>query len=592
MLVGYYNTGDHPTIIWLAVVYCWTSVVGDGRAGKDWGTFWLGVGLAMLSLCLFLANAVGGVIVPGELRLGGVARVNPERIFFPFIGTDAMEKESENYEAWQRFKTPKAFRAVSDLVQMKVALKDKYNITSIPINPNGPQPGLTFDYSYVITGYDFGFQRAPGLVYRASGTCNTRYDWYDLVSSTAQEEVYRHTSITDNGSPRRFVVKNETTVPTAEFYVYKSLESRRPFVLFPHTANRESPTPNPSDPWYLARDVEFPLNTRIRYRVANARPVVYCEQSDTYEFEGQKVDKVLELHRIFNKTDSKISSFWWDHIFQSELGSPAMAMLGNSLGSNSLQSSQQYISSDVSIDLKRANLTADLERLVLGALVYSREIVRSTALTTKEQRGTYKNMANVNSTDGRVPDGYADFILSVPDVTTMSVKVLIVTPAVCLFIWILILFKAIIEHYIEKYNDSWRDYREQRTTLRSAVQLYRRLDEEVSGKCRWEDLHSTYPYVSDVSGKYMGRISEFEVVPTSARNSGFSPSPSPPPQTYDGISMWGMQSEIYPVPAYDVSPGVEEDGDLMRPLVAASVRPAFVPLHARSSSAPAYASQQ
>ncbi|KAI5852081.1 hypothetical protein BZA05DRAFT_34714 [Tricharina praecox] len=597
MLVGYYNTNDPVTIILLAVAYCYKTcvfVVGDGRGRIDWNTFWLGIGLISLSLALLGANAIGGVLVPGNLRLGHVARVNPEKIFSPRVDANA----TTLYEYWQRFQSPTAFRAVSDLVQMKVTLKNRYVMNFTPIDPNGPEPGLRLDYSYVVTGVDFGFQRAPGLKYTASGICNTRYDWYD-ASSTEAEEVYF--PVDSDGvplNPEGFFVKNQTTVPTVEFYAPPTNSSIRSFLMIPHTANRESETRNLIDPWYLARDVAFPDQGRIRYRVAPRRPVVYCEQVDTYEFEGKKVDNVLDLNKLFEGPRSKLSSFWWKHILPAGVGVPVIQQIGNNLGANSLASSMQFLDFDSSIDLSKATLQSDLERLVLGALVYTRELVRSTTMTTEEQRGNYVNEALVNSTDGHVPDEYADFVISSPEVTTMSVWVLIVTPAICLFIWTFIALKATFlftEHWGSIRNDSWRGRYVQRTILFSAVQLYRLLDEEVSGERRWKGRLSFYPYVSDVSQKYMRRFSEFEVVPTSARKSSPSPSPSPspPPQTYDATSKSGTHAEIRPVPAYDLSPGAEDGrggaGDSMRPLVTPFVRPAFVPLHERRSSAPIYA---
>lgn len=131
-------------------------------------------------------------------------------------------------------------------------------------------------------------------------------------------------------------------------------------------------------------------------------------------------------------------------------------------------------------------------------------------------------------------------------------------------------------------NDSWRGRYVQRTILFSAIQLYRLLDEEVSGERRWKGRLSTHPYVSDVSEKYTRRYSES--VPTSAPKSDGSPSPSPPPETCDGTSKSETRSEIRDVPPYDVSPSVEEGRDSMRPLVTPFVRPTVVPIQQSNTS--------
>ncbi|KAI5852085.1 hypothetical protein BZA05DRAFT_396759, partial [Tricharina praecox] len=97
---------------------------------------------------------------------------------------------SNLYEYVQQFQSPKAFRAMVDPVQAKLALTGKYRMNSTPIDPDGPEPRLRFNYTYEVTGLEFGLQRAPGLRYTVTRTCNTRYDWYDANSSTVDEELY------------------------------------------------------------------------------------------------------------------------------------------------------------------------------------------------------------------------------------------------------------------------------------------------------------------------------------------------------------------------------------------------------------------
>jgi hypothetical protein len=58
-------------------------VCGDGRWRIEWGTVGLAVMLVAVALAQLLANAVGGVLVPGNLRLGNVALVSADSIFYP-----------------------------------------------------------------------------------------------------------------------------------------------------------------------------------------------------------------------------------------------------------------------------------------------------------------------------------------------------------------------------------------------------------------------------------------------------------------------------------------------------------------------------
>jgi len=579
MLVGYLNTNEPIAVILLAVAYCWKTyffVTSDGRGlGRmDWSTFGLGGGLIILSACLLIANAVGGVLVPGNLRLGHVARVNPDMIFLPFI-TDGPALQHE----WQRYQSPDAFRAMSDLAQMRhalnYALKDKYNVSSVTTGTDPRQPGLNFTYSYAVTGLDFGFQRAPELKYTASGSCVTRYDWFNASLSNETHDIY---TIADwpELDLHAYPVVNQTSVPAAIYFLIPTDADERSFIAIPRTANRESPNEKFDDPWYMTAQETIPNRGRLRYRVAGARPVLHCKQIDTYEFRGKSVSNVLGLSELFGGADSKLARLWWDTIFPHELGPAVMARIGNALGASGLASSLQFVEEDQSIDLAEASLTKDLERLVLGSLVYTREIVRAKAATTAEQRGNYTNRAAFNSGNGRVLDEFADFVISSPDVTTMSVRVLIVTPSICLFIWTFIAIKSSFlstEHWGSVRKNSWRTRYVKRTVMFSATQLYRQLDEESRKKLLWEGERSLYPYVPDVSQKYVCRFSELEEVPASTRKSDVASAsqscspPPPPPRT-------GLCANIEPAPACDLSPGAE-DGcgwgtDSSQPLVTPS----------------------
>ena len=78
---------------------------------------------------------------------------------------------------------------------------------------------------------------------------------------------------------------------------------------------------------------------------------------------------------------------------------------------------------------------------MLTALVYSRGVVRNSALASDLSLGPVRNLA-VNATTQRVPESAADFVVSSSDVTTMSVRALIATPAVCMVVWALVAIRA------------------------------------------------------------------------------------------------------------------------------------------------------
>jgi hypothetical protein len=610
MLVGYYNTNDPVSIIMLAGSYCWKTVLhvkGDGMWGIDWNTFWLGIFLIGLSLSLLGANAVGGLLVARNLRLGSVALVRPESVFIPPVFGDDI---NVNFQLNQLVKGPAAFRSVANFDQLASTLKDKFTFNSAFDRTDPDRPGFSLNYTYEVSGYDFGLQRAPELLYKVRGACRTQYDWIGpQVTGTGDNYTFWN-------DPNQFITLNRTkeelSVPWAEF-IPELLESDADdypassrFVILPHTVYRRSITPNDLDPWYLSEPFSDPTNL-TQYRVRAERPPLLCEQWDTWEFRGNKKTNVYYLEDLVKQNkDLHLSKLFWNTLFLIEFATPTLAVVGNSLGTSSLSSSLQNIAVNQVVDLGRQSIETDLYRLVVASLIYAREVVRTTARSTAEMR---ENLPNSVEQTNLTMKEVADFVLSDTEIATMSVKILIATPAVCLVFWIIIWLRGtciFTGFWGGVKNDSYRTRYIQRTICFSAIQLYRYLDEEMSGERRWAGRLSFYPYIKDVRGKYMRRYSDFEVIPTSARNSSPMPSPSPTPHPESREPYKDSNTiedeELGTITPYGDSFSPTPDGDRAstpsngandstRSLVTPFVRPALVPLHERRSSAPVYNSQ-
>jgi len=582
MLVGYYNTNDPISIIIIAISYCWKCIVyikGDGLWDIDWGTFWLGISLVVFSIALLLANSVGGLLVPGNLRLGHVARVSPGSIFYPAVN------ESILHEVWQHFTGPACARAAADLVQARKALAHKYNFSAA--FTSGETPTFSFNYSYKITGFDFGFQRAPGLVYMVNGSCETDYSW---ISANSTFDVYNLWN--DESNFVEVPVKQEASaLPFASFFPRplnetEAVQHSRKYAIIPHIVGRQSPFPNTKDPWYLTEPIK---NTSVpQHQVKTRRPALSCQQGDTWEFRGQKAMTVLELPNLIETAGLKLSRFYSDVVFLRELAFPSPIGVGNALGYTALASAVQTVPFLGTIDLSTTSIQDDIERVILTTMIYTRELVRLTGLGAEDSKWGLANAAK-NNTE-KVPDEVADFVISSGDVATMSVKVLLITPAVCALLWIFITVRGLLM-FVDTggkiKNDSYRARYIQRTIAFSCIQLYRFLDEELSGERRWAGRLSFTPYVRDISAKYNRQYSDFEVVPASARISSQPfQSPSPLPSPRPSSTTVGEEYTIIPINPDPYSPDVKTE-ETTRPLVTPFARPALVPLHQHSSSSPA-----
>jgi hypothetical protein len=540
----------------------------------------LGVSLIVFALGMLTANAVGGVLVPGNLRLGNVARVRPDSIFFPKVTL------TNNFEIIQRIQAPQAFRALADLDRVGTMLKDEGKITfrHSPPDSGGESPFYSFNYTYSITGYEFGLQRAPGLLYTVSGSCETAYHWR-LSRSNETVEIYQPWNELKENQTLGVYQFEDKLPPYVEFLALKkpiSSEDRvREYAIVPHTARRLSPKPNTNDIWYMTEEIKGVAPGMDKYRVKSGRPALSCQQKDTWKYGGRPVDSELGLPELVKSKGLKLSSFIQESVFQRAFSSPAVPKVTNALGFSALISSSLNVAYKASVDVSRVNVTAELERIILVSFIWSRDVVRSTVLTSKTMQEGLVNKAIPNGTNA-VPDEVADFVVEDGDITTMSVNVLIATPAVCLVLWVLIGLKGtfIFANTWRKIkNDSFRARYTQRTIAFSAIQLYRYLDEELSGERRWKSRLSFTPFVDNVT-TYSRRYSEFEVAPVSARVT--TPTTSP-------ISRYSKASNEDDAAHYFSSddPGVEA-AEQSKPLVYVTpfARPALVPLHQRSYSSP------
>lgn len=614
ILVGYVNTTDPVSIMILACSYAYTctvNVCGDGLWGIEWSTVGLAAMLVAVALGQLLANAVGGVLVPGNLRLGNVALVSADSIFFPNF-TLGM-----NPETVLRFNGPAAVRAAADTERTRQTLQGKFRFPELQWTAGegaaADQPQVTFGYSYNITGYDFGFQRAPSLLYSVEGECHTDYSWLAPVPELGFDKYFPWAQQNNDTAMYVRFAEEAHALPYAVFVPNPDPKSwmahTRMFGIVPHTAYRLGDQTNVRDPWYYTEPNPDPPDSGGHFRVRARRPVLVCSQNDTWSHGGHSVLNVADLGNLTQpgKGGLKLDRFFWDNLLPYVFGPPSVVTVANSLGYTALASSVQYSAYQSLIDFTATSIQHDLERLVLATLAYSRDVVRNTALVGNLSNGTFRNLAE-DATTHRVPASTADYVLSSADVTTLSVRVLIATPVVCVLLWTLIAIRGWVLYSVpvggvrrtEDCDEPDRDvgsdgddadgdlHKEagtggagslvQSEGVRAryfhravgllAVQLNRKLDEQLRGESRWKGRGTFTPFVPDV------RVRRRSTRLTSSSTT-LSLGPGKSPHRLGAFE---------PV---DLGPA-EAAEDAQKRLVAPYVRQAVRPLHTRSSSSPSY----
>jgi hypothetical protein len=489
------------------------------RAKIDWGTFFVAFGLFIYMLMSFTAATVAGILIPNNLLMGTVARVNPTAIFYPVL---ALANNTAR-EASARLANDAAFRALGTVEYSRDVLMPKVTFNDTQTARPDGNIDMTFGYSYEVTGYDFGLQRAPGLKQIVSGICETHYEWYQANLSDVTMEVYY---LWGNASSRRNVSMVNGAPPRALFEVPSTnvqdvdTSGTIRYSILPSVAGRRTRFTNRTDPWYWSVQVPLDTATNTNYAYATGRPAFACNQSLSWQYGPLTVPNTRGLNTLVG-IGLKLATFWIQTVFGREFQStPAIVTLGRNLGFSNLASVNQGFSAFSRVENSNVSLRSDLEDLILGSYVYSREVVRNTALLSPNTAG----LQNIALNGSTVPDGTADFVIESKDIQTMSLRVLISVPAITLLLCILVLIRErVVECVLNPArNDSSVSAFVGRSIGFSAVQMYRYLDEEMSGQRRWEGRLSDTPYIKEVDpaeNKTDRKLAPEEHIPVSAQYS-------------------------------------------------------------------------
>ena len=128
--------------------------------------------------------------------------------------------------------------------------------------------------------------------------------------------------------------------------------------------------------------------------------------------------------------------------------------------------------------------------------MYSHEVVRNTGVLYSVLEGRDDTRLFNKAKD--VKD--AGFCLEGAEVASMSVFVLVATPSICAFLWILLfLFNKRYNPESDLDNESPQARHGMRLHTFRAVQLFRELDEALSGdKYKWSGRDTETPYIRDL----------------------------------------------------------------------------------------------
>ncbi|KAK2809080.1 hypothetical protein FQN50_004133 [Emmonsiellopsis sp. PD_5] len=392
-------------------------VFTDPRVRPIWiGLMWLVVAL----LGTALQKAMSVIITPSA-HIGNGAPVSFDRIYIPLPPDDptlqivAFELEAPGY-----------FRALgtSQVANESTTANILVNQTTLPGNGPNDSPRLRIDFGYNISSLEFGLQNYQELKLFMEGSCYTEYGWIDGTSS--EDGIFTDVYNLWGDESKSFSV-NSNDAQEPRLYVERRSMDPEPsgnnsFVFIPSTLGRKSFT-NSTDPWYKTSKA---LDERGRATILNGRPVLVCWQKDWWSYKDNNstiadVDKLPGLETFAKGLGG---------VFRNLLINPKVADTATHLGSLALKSATTSLG--ITIDGKGSSMPSDLQRILLVSYISTQNLLLDTTLYPNDTSGV-PNFIDKENRD------VADFIVYGSEISTLSIRFLIVIPALAIGMLVVVL---------------------------------------------------------------------------------------------------------------------------------------------------------
>jgi hypothetical protein len=386
---------------------------------------WLVAGWAIAALIATVVQKSLSIIISPAADIGNGAPVVFDHIFVPDITSDPTN-DSLVFAAFD-LEAPAFFRALgtAQVINDMISSRMVHQSTIVGNSPD-KTPSIKIDYGYNITALEFGLQHYLDLTLNVKGSCYTEYGWYVQPKNGANEtsDVYHLWNDSSKSLP-----VSATDAPEPRVYIeYESEESsedgNNTYALIPSTVGRKSHTIG-TDPWYLTGQVAGSDNN---FTVLPGRPVLSCWQSDLWSYRGQSAStvNVATLPGLQGLGESHL-----DRLFTVFLSKPTVPSTAVYLGASALRSASSALAR--TFPANESSIFADMQRLVLVSFIKTQNSLLDTTLYPNTKNG----VSNGVTSDDR---GIADFIVYGKDITTLSMRVLIIVPSVMVALWLLVLF--------------------------------------------------------------------------------------------------------------------------------------------------------
>lgn len=385
-------------------------------------------GWALLALIAWAGSIAMSTFVAPFLVIDLAAPVNASAVYVPYVSPTASNSLALQLNALE---VPSNLRAI-DVLETATKTGQNDNATSNNVIIYGGEVGSEFgfpvyqiNYTYTVLGSDFGLQKAPGLMHKVQGSCITEYGW--LVNSSAPNDIPTDKYQLFGENKTATVSTTDGKPPLVTVYQGPSSPPNNKFALVVSSLGRLSFTSS-EDPWYNTTQLTTPI-LGASFIVRPERPVLSCQQQDLWSYKGL-TKSIADLDQLPDLSPAMV------FIFKSFLSQPRIIELVQSLGSKALKSAAT--SQGLFFDAGSSSLQSDLQRLILGAYIATKNTLAETTLFNAEQYPSISNGLIDPATNQQLA-GAGDFVIFNSAYAALSVRVLIVVPTILALLFVLVL---------------------------------------------------------------------------------------------------------------------------------------------------------
>jgi hypothetical protein len=388
------------------------------------------LGWALAASLAWGAAIVMSLLVSPSLIIGNAAPANVAKIYYPANPPKGLSSPTLTFAS---LLVPSNLRAIEVLEARDDKTGQKRNTSNFGVAVEDPRfwkdesgnPNVQVDYSFHVSGVDFGLQLLHDLRLEVQGSCHTEYSWWDGTYVFDETPYDRYYLFNNQSTEPKIVSRRDGRAPIATVFQHGDEGGNATFAFLISSLQLLSFSEG-TDPWYLTERYED-NETTAGYQVSSGRPPLVCWEKNAWSRGAGPKFPITEIEKIQGLKSGTVE------LFKASLSVPRIIGLTQALGTSALKSAST--SKGVFFHAGTSSIHSDLQRLVLGAYMATKNTLTELTMFPEGADSHIPNLAFEQAT-GRFKEGVADFVVLGSNFAALSIRVLIIIPVMTIFLWL------------------------------------------------------------------------------------------------------------------------------------------------------------